>query len=552
MRAYWFCGLVLGIACGGDPETHPFDSNSAGEGTAEVTGGAGSADTTSGTTPGGTANPTTGDSAPEGTTGFTFDVGSADLGGPPGTPVDCGDLSPEEPTSVGCEFWAVRVPVYNNPFTPPSYGVGVGNPFDNDVVVTIEDSRGPGGTLREVETVMLGPRESRLIVLNGANSVLPGENHTVAADGPLANVAFRITSDEPITAMQINPVGGAPSYVPEASMLLPTTALGDVYYGIGYEAYGGMIPFPLPGFSGWVVVVATQNDTTITTADGDFTIGAFDTYTFAPDDTTGFYLSTDKRVAVFSGTTCSNIPADIGWCDHVEEQLIPVAAWGTHYVGARHPHRIPELNPEPDTVYWRVIAATDGTHITTTPPVGGGDIVLANAGDYHDFSTTVSFVAETDDDHPFMLVQYMGGGQAVWDAKACGGNDPATGDPYMLQMVPTDQWLDQLPFLTDHSYARDFVTIVRNAGTTVDLDCMGVIPDDRFETVAGTKFEVANIDLDLDGVGGEGSCVDGAQFISASDPVGIAVGGYDCAASYGYPGGLSLEALWVPPHEPPG
>jgi hypothetical protein len=30
------------------------------------------------------------------------------------------------------------------------------------------------------------------------------------------------------------------------------------------------------------------------------------------------------------------------------------------------------------------------------------------------------------------------------------------------------------------------------------------------------------------------------------------VGGYDCAASYGYPGGLSLNALWVPPTEPPG
>ena len=99
---------------------------------------------------------------------------------------------------------------------------------------------------------------------------------------------------------------------------------------------------------------------------------------------------------------------------------------------------------------------------------------------------------------------------------------------------------------------RELVTIVREAGTTVDLDCMGIVPDDRFTTVTGTNYEVANIDLDIDGVGGEGSCVDGAQFITASAPVGIAVGGYDCAASYGYPGGLALDELWVPPHVPPG
>ena len=53
------------------------------------------------------------------------------------------------------------------------------------------------------------------------------------------------------------------------------------------------------------------------------------------------------------------------------------------------------------------------------------------------------------------------------------------------------------------------------------------------------------------GAGGEGNCVDGQQFITAAEPVGISVGGYDCAASYGYPGGMSLNALWIPPDIPP-
>jgi hypothetical protein len=35
-------------------------------------------------------------------------------------------------------------------------------------------------------------------------------------------------------------------------------------------------------------------------------------------------------------------------------------------------------------------------------------------------------------------------------------------------------------------------------------------------------------------------------------PVGILVGGYDAWASYGYPGGMGISALWEPPAEPPG
>src|SRR5690606_18937303 len=125
--------------------------------------------------------------------------------------------------------WAVRVPVYTNLFQPESFGIGVGNPFEKEVTVKVEDLRGPNGTLRLVTEFVVGPHESKLVTLNGPGSLLPGESHEVAAMGYTQNAAFRITSNEPITAMQINPVGGAPSYVPEASMLLPTTSLGEVY-----------------------------------------------------------------------------------------------------------------------------------------------------------------------------------------------------------------------------------------------------------------------------------------------------------------------------------
>src|SRR4029434_5527996 len=111
---------------------------------------------------------------------------------------------------------------------------------------------------------------------------------------------------------------------------------------------------------------------------------------------------------------------------------------------------------------------------------------------------------------------------------------------YMIQVTPIEQWLTSLPFLTDTSYPRDFVMLMREQGTEITLDCLGVVPADHFTAIAGTPYEVGYVDLDIAGMGGEGNCVDGEQFLSASAPIGVLVGGVDWATSYGYPGGMSL------------
>jgi hypothetical protein len=199
-----------------------------------------------------------------------------------------------------------------------------------------------------------------------------------------------------------------------------------------------------------------------------------------------------------------------------------------------------------------VIAGVDDTTITLTPAVTGSQIMLATAGSWEEFTTEESFVAEGD--HPFMLVQYMTGCSNVVPnplnpLDPC--NEPATGDPYMIQMPPVDQWLDALPFLTDTSYPRDFVVFMREQGTTVQLACLGQVDASHFTAIPGTPYEVGMVDLDAVG-GGEGACVDGEQYVSSSEPIGVIVGGMDWATSYGYAGGLSFTGLWTPPSEPPG
>lgn len=540
MRGWgWIVSGLVCLGCG-EREADPLGQVSGtggGGGVAPASDGEGSdgGDDESGPagTSGDDAETTDDDGAADDGAEMKFDVGADDDDGfPTGEIPDCDALAEGEATSVGCEFWATRLPIGSS----DSFGIGFGNPYHEEVMIQIEDHRAPGPDLRVIHELVLGPYESALVNVEGEGGLLPDESHAVTIFGLTEDAAFRITSDQPITAMQIAPVGGAPSAVPEASLLLPTRALGTAYYGIGYTRLDAM-------YSGFMTVVAVEEGTTVSTSDGVMTLGMFDAYTTTSTDVTGHFVSSDRPIAVFAGARGAYVPQGAGWADHLEEQLLPTSAWGTRYVGARHPVRTSNGIPEP--VYWRVIAAQSGAEIVVTP----GPTVELEPGQSFEFESTGNFIAEADE--PFMLVQYMGGGEVHYPNGGCDDGAAASGDPFMMQMVPTDQWLPQLPFITDDSYARDFVTIARTVGTTVKLACFGDIPDDRFDAVAGTDIEVATIMLDLDHTGGEGDCEDGQQYISASAPVGISVGGYDCAASYGYPGGMSVNPLWDPPEVPP-
>lgn len=544
----WIAAGALVVGCGGDGRPDISATAITGASAGASTGASGGmtsvlSDSSGGSTGGvtGTGGTTEG---VDPTGGPKLDVGGVpDFGMNPEEPLPltCANISEEKATSVGCEFWGVDLPMLQ--YNEMAYGIAVGNMTEETAVVTIEDLRGPGGTLRTVTQLQVEPKHSQLVKINGPDGAVPGD-HKVAPQGLTDAAAFRVTSSVPVTAMQINPVGGGPSHVSEASLLLPTQALGQSYFAVDYPTE----------FGPWVVVVAIADGTMVTTSSGDVALDAFDAWTFTPGaDPTGFFVGADRPVAVFAGNDCVLIPGQPWYaCDHLEEQIVPLAAWGTSYVGARHPQRVPEINPAPEEVRWRIVAGVDGTTVTLQPPQPGvgGVINIAKAGEVVEFASAESFVATGD--QPFMLAQFMTGCynviKSTGDAMNC--MQGATGDPYMIQVPPIEQWMTQLPFLTDTSYPRDFAIIMREAGTTVELACLGVVPDDHFTAIPGTNYEVGHVELD--DASGEGDCVDGAQFISADQPIGVMVAGLDWATSYGYPGGLNFKALWVPPTEPPG
>ena len=74
------------------------------------------------------------------------------------------------------------------------------------------------------------------------------------------------------------------------------------------------------------------------------------------EDLTGTKILTDKPVSLFSGHSCAILPLGGGDCDHMIEQSMPTALWGTSYYVAPIP-RIGSI------YYIRVLAANDATEV---------------------------------------------------------------------------------------------------------------------------------------------------------------------------------------------
>ncbi|MCA9662027.1 MAG: IgGFc-binding protein, partial [Myxococcales bacterium] len=209
---------------------------------------------------------------------------------------------------------------------------------------------------------------------------------------------------------------------------------------------------------------------------------------------------------------------------HVEEQIFPLETWGKDYVASRNPKR----GNEP--MLWRIVAAEDNTKVDFDPPTMMGASIMMNSGDIVEFQEQQDFTISADD--PILVSGYMLGCSAT-------GVGGCPGDPYMVLMVPNEQFQSDYVFLVDSSYDNDFAKLVRPAGAAIDVACMGVVPEDRWTAIGNSTWEWATIDMNP----GEAMCKPGTNEATGDEPFGIVVSGQSSAASYAYPGGLALKPI---------
>lgn len=466
----------------------------------------------------------------------------------------------------GCEFYSADLDNAaigaGRDASAQQYAIVVSNPsaLATDVWIEVDDSAvGGEQQLREVERVRLAPGDLEVFELprrevdgsssnqlcSGIGDTCSGSEVCVCAgerppcfcrisedasglnDGThtaLTRQGYRVQSTLPIIAYQFNPLDNVGVFSNDASLLLPTSAIGTNYTVVGWPqtiadadcdtsdpacldidfdpnnddedlrafltimgtAPGTQVEITMGGDATTVVgggsIPASGPGDVINVELSEFDVLNLETAGLN-SDFTGTQISASAPVSVFVGSEASDAPRfetypnRVCCADHLEEQLFSDSTLGTGFMIARMPPRTAALNdafldPTRDSVaevnepeYVRIAAVFDGvTEITTTLPPPDDRITL-NGGESIIIPARQDFLMNSLGGRPIAVLQTLPSQQALGIPNYYPGGDPA-----IVAIPPTQQYRRDYVFLTPDKYAFDFVTITAQADTEILLD----------------------------------------------------------------------------------
>lgn len=434
----------------------------------------------------------------------------------------CGDGK----TYVGCEFWGADLDHWE-PGDRQQYAISVSNPGETAVQVEIWNGE--------------GTEVARASIAGGTLTTFPLPRQDVDHTS-LSMRSYRVVADGPISAHQFNPLNQSGVASNDASLLLPTPALGREYLVLGWPTVSsGRVR---DGRS-YMTIIASEEATEVTVrpvadieaGSGVAAIPANTVQTFTLSrgqvlslgtnrthgrDLTGSRIQASAPVAVFFGHECADIPLGTCCCDHIEQQLFPIEAWGTSVVAAKFAQRGSEAD------LWRVLASENNTVVTLTPAVRGVSTFTLQAGEVREVQSTSAFLVEST--APVLVGQFLTGSSSPDNGRrGCSGFLAGnSGDPAFTLNVPTRQWLEEYIVLTPEGFSVNHLTIVTQGPTSVTLD--GSPLSAAGTPIAGTDFTLYRPEVSA-----------GVHRVRADRPVGLYAYGFDCYVSYAYPGGLRLD-----------
>jgi hypothetical protein len=526
------------------------------------------------------------------------------------------DEATKEHSNVGCEYWAVDL---DNAVTAQGnaaaqqFAVVVSNAQPDLVAtVTVEEdtavhaphptSTPPPHRIRTVATARVGPRSLEVFKL-GPKEVdgSPPGTFDTGTNTALSRGAFRVRSDVPIVAYQFNPLENANVFSNDASLLLPTPALGGgggrQYVIAGWPQTIARSENPAENFDAdlraFLAIVGTQPDTHVhvkTTAkivpggpvpngvpkDGSFDVvlQPFDVLNLETGefnaDFTGSLIDSSGPIAVYVGSEASDAPffstlASRSCCaDHLEEQALPLRAAGKRYVLGRVPNRSKallaagaaiSLFDEPE--FYRVVATRPGlTKITTTLPAPFDAIELDGEGANRTIVAHQDFLLTSS--QPVLIGDVQASQEAAGVVRGLPG-----GDPSLTFIPPVEQWRSDYVLLTPDKYAFDFLVVTAPFGAQVFLDgqpvdgklCELAAADGLTEMTRKAKnppFSVYRCQLSFPAIDPNkptpqnvlpGRQNDGVHRVQSDYPVGVLIYGFDAFVSYAYAGGTELKDI---------
>ncbi len=365
--------------------------------------------------------------------------------------------------------------------------------------------------------------------------------------------AFRLTSNVPVGLASMFPYGGASSYTPSATLVLPVTAWAKEHVIVnGWEGSYGDPTTQIyaseddteitiigkkaisngNGFKG----AAAGMPTKITLAKGQFV------QLVQTQELTGSVVSSNKPTITLGGNTCAFLPKNQGPCDTLAQVIPSFEQWGSEYVGVSYR---PRTKGTDELVWYRIVGGRDGTELDYDPVKPAGAPLTLNAGELVLFRARANdpfVVRSRDAEHPFYLGVHMSGSSGA----GLGG----MGDPDFVNVVPAGQYRSAYSFYADSSYRENSLVIIRKSVRgefkPVWLECAGDL--DGFVPIGDRgEYEYRRVDLSRGFKPGEAfgdkQCTTGLQRMRSEGPFSATIWGWDIAASYGYTAGMAIRKL---------
>ncbi len=507
----------------------------------------------------------------------------------------CGAARCQEPCAAaaadqgsnGCEFY-LQVPATLTETADSCYAAFVVNTSRQPVEVSLEREdevldlskamyrTNPGETTLVRHEGPIPPDESVIVFVSDRDPDVPatGVNASPCPGGVVPAVrvrsslrtsgiapAFHLNASSPVSVVAMYPFGGANSYIPTATLLLPVVTWAKEHLVIQPWMSAAGVPT--------TQIVASDDETDVTIVptaaiqDGigikggpanvpaTYRLGKGQYLQLAQStELSGSVVTSSKPTAIFGGHSCVNIPTVAMACDALWQQIPAFEQWGSEYVAVGYRSRIGD---EDEKMPYRIIAARDGTLLDYDPVLPMGAPLEMSAGQVVTFPAGVGeafAVRSQDAEHPIYVAAYMTGAQAKYFGSPPTGN----GDPEFVNVVPAQQWMNAYSFYADPAYDETSLVVIRakSHGTFKDvwLDCAGNLPDFR---PIGTRGEYEYTRVDLSRRGGPGqkfgdkTCQKGLQRMRSEGPFTATLWGWSPYASYAYPGGMANRRLVTSP-----
>lgn len=478
---------------------------------------------------------------------------------------------------IGCEFWATVTS--NGAIDKDLYpfGVTLTNTSQQPADVRIYQ----GDSL--VTSLVVGGQESAEVTLPWVYDLRTpfGASNTDAEKALTNSVkvvagAYQIKATQPLVAHQFSPLAtaqsGGDSGSMDASLLMPTQALGTEYFGASLPTwtYENSGDWGAPQFPGFLVLIATEQGTQIKLKSGaivrggtgisenktDHTYSAFlgrgdvlqlfsgsasqqvkdaancvfvgssgKVCTLPSDfDLTGSEISSNKPIVVLGGHSFAQVPALSENCGHVEESLPPLSAWGKQVVVAAPPiaSGASSGDSKAGAQVVRILSGEDGNQLSFSPAeVGLGNVTLAR-GEFVELFVGQDF--EVKGSGKLTVAQFLLSQDAI---------SPPTsgllGNPGMAIAVPVEQFREEQTFSIPSGVPYPFLMVISRSGESVALD--GSSLTQPAKQVAGSEFEVRRVPV-----------APGHHSLKSSTPFGVMLQGYAPYASYLTAGGMGLAS----------